>query len=91
MPYGISHLYQSDGYISNLRVDGRYFFQFHSNLKRTVYKKTVKTPIRCSCSAAASELGLHYLPMSYKKNAGLIRVKCFFIFSGIPVLCNILT
>ena len=49
-------------------------FHFYSNFKRTFCKQTV----------AASDLGLHFLPMSHKKDARLIWVKVMdFVFKGI--------
>ena len=46
-----------------------YFFHFHSISNRYFCKQTVKT------RSAASDLGLHCLPMSQKLDARLIWVK----------------
>ena len=48
-------------------------FHFYSNFDRTFCKQTVYTQIRHR-NTAASDLGLHCLPMSYKKDATLIWV-----------------
>ena len=66
MTNGISHHYQLDKSISNLRVvDSK--FQFHSTFKNSFCKQTVKN--------AVSDLVLHRLPMSHKKDASLKWVK----------------
>ena len=44
-------------------------FHFYSNFKRTLCKQTVET------RSAASDLGLHCLPMSHKKDVRLIWFK----------------
>ena len=62
MPNGISHRYQLEQSISVLR-DVRWYFSFLFNLNRKLCKQTVET------------LGLHYLPMSHKKDARHIWVK----------------
>ena len=41
------------------------FYIFFSNFNRTFFKQTVETLI----SSVASDLGLHRLPMSHKKDA----------------------
>ena len=48
-------------------------FHFYSNFNRTVCKQTVETDQ--TPHSAATDLGLHSLPMSYKKDARLIWVK----------------
>ena len=50
-----------------LRVVGWYFSIFPQNFDRTFCKQTVKAP-----RYAASDLGLHCLPTSHKKDARLI-------------------
>ena len=52
-------------------LDG--IFHFYSNLKRNFCKQTVESLIRLRF--VASDLVLHCLPMSYKKDARLIWVK----------------
>ena len=46
-------------------------YHFHSNYTRTSCKQRVETLIRRRV-LAVSDLGLHCLPMSYKKDARLI-------------------
>ena len=60
-PNGISHYYQLDQFFSVLRVVGRYFSYLSANSGNPD-----QTP-----HFAASDLGLHYLPMSHKKDASL--------------------
>ena len=50
------------------------FFQFYSNLDRTICKQTVETLIRRRV-LFASGLGLHCLHTSHKKDTRLIWVK----------------
>ena len=69
-PNGISYYYQLDQSISVLRVVGWYFY---SNLNRTICKQTVETDQMSHF--AASDLGLHCLPMSLIKDTRLIWVK----------------
>ena len=66
-PISISRtsLFQILGVLSSI-------FQFYSYSYRTFWEPTVVTLIRHS---AASDLGLHCLPMSHKKDARLIWVK----------------
>ena len=47
-------------------------FHFYSNFNRTSCKQIVETDQMPH--SAASDLGLHYLPMSYKKDTRLIWV-----------------
>ena len=50
-------------------------FHFYSNLNGTFCKQTVETLIRrCVLRSVASDLGLHCLHMSHKKDARLIWV-----------------
>ena len=72
-PNGISHCYHLDQSISVLRDAGCYF-SVCSNFHRTFCKQTVETLIRCRF-LAASDLVLHCLPMSHKKEARFIWVK----------------
>ena len=68
MPNGISHPYHLDESISVLRVVGWYFSFLFNFFKK--YADPDQTP-----HSAASDLGLHCLPMSHKKDARLICVK----------------
>ena len=70
---GISHRYQLEQSISVLR-DVRWFFSFYSSFNRKLCKQTVGDPDQTPHSVA-SDLGLHYLPMSNKKDAWHIWVK----------------
>ena len=73
MPNGFSHLYQLDEFISNFRVLGWYFsvlFKFKKKLLFANSGEPDQTP-----RFVASDLVLHYLPMSHKKDARLIWVK----------------
>ena len=66
MPNGISHPYQLDKPISNLRVvDSK--FQFHSTFKSSFCKQTMNNVV--------SDLALLRLPMSHKQDARLKWVK----------------
>ena len=70
-PNGIPHSYHLDQSISVLRVVGWYFsvwFKFYKNISKQW--RPCWTP-----HSAAPDLGLHCLPMSHKKDAGLIWVK----------------
>ena len=64
MPNGISHRYQLKQSISVLR-DVRWYFSFFKLCKQT----------ETLCWTVTSDLGLHYLPMSQKKDARHIWVK----------------
>ena len=73
MPNVFSHPYQLDESISNFRVVGWYdsfLFKFYKKLLFANSGEPHKTP-----HFAASDLVLHCLPMSHKKNARLIWVK----------------
>ena len=63
---GISHSYQLDQSISVLKIIGRYY-SFYSNFKRPRCKDPDHMP-----GSAGSDLGLHCLPISHKKDARLI-------------------
>ena len=78
MPNGFSHHHQLDESVSNLRLLGS-MFQFHSNFGNTFCKQTVETLIR-RCFAA-SDLGLHCLLISHKKNARLMLVKALLMLN----------
>ena len=69
----MSHSYQLDQSISNLRVVGWYYHS-HSNSNRRFCKQTVEGDPDQTPHSVASDLGLHCLPMSYKKDARLILV-----------------
>ena len=71
MPNAFSHLYQLDEFISNFRVVG-WCFSF-SNFKRNFCLQTVENLIRHHIFAA-SDLVLHCLPVSHKKDDRLIWV-----------------
>ena len=66
MPNVFSHPYQLDESISNFWLLGGIFY-FNSNFKRHFCKQTVKNLM--------SDLVLHCLPVSHKKDATLIWVK----------------
>ena len=72
MPNVFSHPYQLDESISNFRVVG-WYFSFLFKFKKILFAnsgETDQTP-----RYAASDLVLHCLPMSHKKDARLIWVK----------------
>ena len=71
MPNGIPHCYELDESISNFRVVGGIFL-FFIQTKRNFCKQTVENLIRRHIPA--SDLGLHFLPMSHKKDARIIWV-----------------
>ena len=73
MPNGIPHCYQLDQYISIIRVVG-FFFPFLFKFNRTFCKKNGGDPDQTQHSVV-SDLGLHFLPMSHKKDTRLIWVK----------------
>ena len=63
--------------ISNFRFAGRYFSFFLFKIKRAFCKQKQKmeTLVRRRIAAAASDLGLHSVPMSHKKDSTFIWVK----------------
>ena len=72
-PNGNSHFYQLVQSISNFRVVGWYFsflFKFQKNLLLANSGEPDQTP-----QFAASDLVLHCLPMSHKKDARIIWYK----------------
>ena len=77
MPDGISNRYQLEQSISILK-DAGWYFSFYSNFKINC-KQTVENLIRRRISHfAASDLVLHSLSMSHKKDARLILINCIF-------------
>ena len=73
MPNVFSHNYSLDESISNFRVVGWYFsflFNFNKKLLQANSGEPDQTPL-----FAASDLFLHCLPMSHKKDARLIQVR----------------
>ena len=69
---GISHPYELDESISNLRLLGSKF-QFLSNFKSTFRKQTAEPDQ--TLRFAASDLALHCLTLSHKKDVWLKSVK----------------
>ena len=65
-----------------------YIFNFYINLFRTLCKRTVETLIRrCNLQSVASDLCLHCLPMSHKKDAVLIwGKKVFYLENHHPTI-----
>ena len=76
---GIFHSYQLDQFISVLRIVEN-IFHLYSNFDRTFWKQTVETLIGCR---RMSDLGLHCLPFSHKKDARLIWVNMDFFLIDI--------
>ena len=72
MLIGISHHYDLDESIFNFMVVGLYF-SFNKNIKSNLYEQTVKNLIRAHF--VASDLVLHCLPMSHKKDARFVWVR----------------
>ena len=70
MPDGIFDCYELDKLVSNFRVVWWLFFILFK-FKRNICKQTMKNLIRQN---AASNLGLHCLQMSHKKDAMLIYI-----------------
>ena len=73
MPNLFSHPFQMDESISNLRVVG-WYFSFLFKFKKKFLQATSREPDQMP-SIVASDLVLHCLPMSHKKDARLIWVK----------------
>ena len=73
MPNGISHLIDWNSRFLFKGVLGG-IFHFYSRFYRKLCKQTVETLTR-QLHSVASDLSLHYLPMSHKKDASHIWVK----------------
>ena len=74
MPNVFSHPYQLDEPILNFRVAGWYFsFLFKFQKKKKLLRANSREPDQTP-RFAASDLVLHCLPMSHKKDTGLIWV-----------------
>ena len=66
MPNGISHRYQLEQSITVLR-DVRWYFSFYSSFNRKIMQANSGDPDQTP-HFVALDLGLHYLPMSHKKD-----------------------
>ena len=73
LPDGPFHPYQLDNTNSNFRDVWYTFFHFYLIFNRNFCKQTVKTPDQTPRSAV-SDLGLHCLPRSHKRDARLLWV-----------------
>ena len=73
IPNGISHSYQLEQSISVLR-DVRWYFSFLFKFQKKIKQANSGDPDQTPHSVA-SDLGLHCLPMSHKKDALHIWVK----------------
>ena len=86
MPNGISCPYQLDESILNLRVVGLYFTNSFKISKYVLKANTVESDQ--TLQNVASDLVLHCLRMSHKKDAWLIRVKPFVYWIILRAFCH---
>ena len=90
MPNGLSHLYQLDQSISNYMGVGCFFFIFSlSKFQLKILLANSEDPIQ-TLHYAVSDLNLHCLSMSHKKNARLIWVDMFFFSEIVGQSCKML-
>ena len=90
MPNGFSHIYQLDEFFSNFMVVEWYFsFLFKFSKKQQLLFANSVEPDQTPCFAA-SDLVLHCLPLSHKKDARLIWVNATSLYfeRGLPLVYN---